>query len=655
MTGATGTAGSDGATTDVRGWERTLRRWRREERLYEHLDEICQCLRHTEETTIRRVGQLLLSTPATGQTGSSMRPVTVTVIGTGTVEHIRAHLAGHLLRVGLLPTVHAGTYGQYLAELGTERGGLLDTKPDAVLCLLDARALFEELAPGWGPVQVSEATEEFEARLRGALLAFRQRTNTPVILNTMAIPGEYYAQVLGQMERTRVSVVWRTFTTALLNLSQEIDEVHVLDLEATAFQHAGIYDASLARHARVAYSEAITSEYARACAHLIRAMRAGPSKVLVLDLDDTLWDGTLAEGGVAGLADPASTRAQAYIAVQRAAQQLASQGVLLAVCSKNNHDEVLEAMASYPGCLLDHQDFVTISADWTPKAIRVPAIAEQLNLATEAVVFADDNVGELGGVAMAAPTIATIAMDADEPANNLWRLLRDGWFTTLTTTAEDRKRTALYQAEQRRSTARQRVRSYEDHLRSLETQIVLTEPAEEEWPRVSQMTLRTNQCNLTTVRLRLAEVLAYRRHSHRRVLVARANDRFGDYGIVACLFISDVQHQSMTIDNLVMSCRVMGRGIEQALVAALVRDCLDRGCSVLRAMFRPAARNQGMVRFLTECGFTETDTPSTWAFENSAGQQPRVFQLDPALFTAAPYTAFVSLSTRRFDQGPGDS
>ncbi|GHB74837.1 HAD-superfamily phosphatase, subfamily IIIC:FkbH [Streptomyces cirratus] len=531
--------------------------------------------------------------------------VTVAVTGQSTVGHVIDPLTGELARHGLLLRPVPGEYGTYLRDLTDPRSPLRTPAPDLTLCLLDAETLFEQVPAVWRPEDVEAAGEEALSRcaaLAGAVPG-------TLVLNTLPLPRTYSRQLVDHRSRARLGAVWREFNARLLRLTESADRLVVIDLEPLVGDGGPVTDPRLERYGKVRFGAELLAAYAREVAHLARAVRGLVRKCLVLDLDHTLWDGVLGEDGPDGIAAAGTLRGEAFGAFQRCVRQLSSQGVLLAVSSKNDEEPVLEVLRGHPDMTLREQDFVRINANWRPKDGNLLDIARVLDLGPDALVFADDSPAERARVRHGAPEVAVVPLD-DEPALHVTRLLTDGWFDTLRLTDEDRARTGEYHRQRERRALRQAGASHEEFLRALEVTLDLGPPRGHEYARLSQLSLRTNQFNLTGGGLPEPRLAALAADPDRLLLAARTADRFGANGLVAAV-LGTFEAGALRLDGMWLSCRVLGRDIERAVLAVLLAHARDDlGLSAVTARYVPTARNHRVRDFYPSCGFTERPAPA---------------------------------------------
>ncbi|WUS98118.1 HAD-IIIC family phosphatase [Streptomyces sp. NBC_00708] len=523
--------------------------------------------------------------------------VTVAVTGQSTVGQVLDPLRGELARHGLLLRPVLGEHGTYLRDLTDTTSELHTAAPDLTLCLLDAETVFEQVPGVWRPEDVEAAAGEVLARCA----ALADAAPGTLVLNTLPLPLTYSRQLVDHRSRARLGAVWREFNAGLLRLTERAPALVVVDLDPLVAEGGPVADPRLARYAKVRLGAGLLAGYAREVAHLARALRGATRKCLVLDLDRTLWDGVLAEEGPDGIAAAGTLRGEAFGAFQTCVKQLGSQGVLLAVSSKNDAAEVARVLADHPDLVLRERDFVAVNANWEPKDGNLADIARQLDLSTDALVFADDSAAERAQVRHGLPGVAVVPLD-EEPATHIGRLLADGWFDTVSLTDEDRARTGEYRARRERAQLHAGSGSHEEFLRALDVRLEVGPPRPHEAARISQLTLRTNQFNLAGGGLTEAAVTDLAADAERQLLVARAADRFGDNGLVGAVLITR-SGERWQLDNLWLSCRVLGRGLEHAFLAVLLSRARRLGLHTVGARYVPTARNHRARDLYPSCGF----------------------------------------------------
>ena len=328
-------------------------------------------------------------------------------------------------------------------------------------------------------------------------------------------------------------------------------------------------------------------------------------KCLVLDLDNTLWGGVLGEDGIDGIRIGGDYPGKAFLYFQEALKELSRGGIMLAVCSKNNEADVLEAWEKNPFMALGKDDFVSTRINWLDKASNIAEIARELNIGLDSIVFVDDNPVERERVRQALPMVAV--PDFPEQPYGLMdfyaRLVRD-YFSVYSLTREDLEKTEQYRANRARASECANFSSMDDYLRSLDIRITVSAADRFNLPRIAQMTQKTNQFNLTTRRYTEQEVAGLI-DKGARVWCLGVSDRFGDSGITGTVFVNadGADGESAAIDTLLLSCRILGRGIETAFLKTILGLLRSKGVRIVKARYIPSAKNMQTADFYDRMGF----------------------------------------------------
>lgn len=356
------------------------------------------------------------------------------------------------------------------------------------------------------------------------------------------------------------------------------------------------HDRARLTHAHIPYTDPAFTAVGTALARAAHSLLAPPFKVLVLDCDNTLWRGVVGEDGPDGIALDA-----AHLALQEWALSLRERGILLCLASKNDEDTVFEAFRRRTGMPLRQEHLAAWRIGWDPKPDSLVALARELGLGLDSFVFLDDNPVEIAAVRAACPQVLALTFPADRPERLPGMLERIWAFDRPEVTAEDRGRAADYTARRHRDRLRDSALTFADFIAGLGL-VVDVRPADAaDLPRVSQLTQRTNQFNTTTVRRTEAELRALLAAEDEdvRCWVAEVRDRFGDYGIVAAALTRRGHGaDTVVVDTFLMSCRVLGRGAEHALLSQLGKAARDDGAAYLEAVYLPTPRNEPARLFL---------------------------------------------------------
>ena len=341
----------------------------------------------------------------------------------------------------------------------------------------------------------------------------------------------------------------------------------------------------------IPYSDQFFTALATALARRVHALVGPAYKVIVLDCDNTLWKGVLGEDGPAGVTlSPAFRRFQEFL-VEKSAS-----GFLLCLCSKNEERDVLEVFEHRPDMPLKREHIVAWRINWSPKSENLRALARELNLGLDSFLFLDDNPVECAEVRTGCPEVLALQLPPEEELerflDHLWPLDR------IRITSEDQQRTAMYRENAERSRFERHAQSFEEFLAGLELQVTIAKPEQGQLERVAQLTQRTNQFNFTTIRRTEAEIRQLGT-TGKHCLIVDVNDRFGHYGLVGVMVYSESEaDQALEVDTFLLSCRVLGRGVEQRMLRELGEIAVRHGLAWVEATLRPTRKNQPARDFL---------------------------------------------------------
>lgn len=599
--------GSEGAPAGAQATGTTVADLHRAGRLVKEYPTVRGLLTGLSESELLTAGQLLsrLDPDDVRASHPAVPQVRIAVTGHGTLAQLTAPLTAELARHGLLSRIHLSDFDSYVFDLGDTDSDLYKGEPDLALLVLDPMVVFDEVPVPWRPEDVERTAAEKCALIERLVARFESAGRGTLVLNTLPLPRRFTAQLVDHRSRARLGAVWREFNTRLLALAETHTAVVTIDLDPLLAEGVPAVDARLSLYAKAHLSPALLARYAREIGHLARNVTGRTKKTLAVDLDGTLWGGVLGDDGIEGIEIADGYRGAAFTAFQKVIKQIGSQGILLAAVSKNDIEPVTEVFRDHAGMTLRPDDMVRITANWRPKPDNLSELAQALNLGVDSFVFVDDSPYECGLVRHAAPDVAVVQVGL-EPAQHIEALLADGWFDSRELTAEDRTRVVKYRDELVRKDFLDSFDSLDEYLRQLDVRVRLAAVTDADVARVSQITQRTNQFNLTTRRLQPADVRALMADPAALTLAIHAADRFGDNGTVGVI-LAHRDGTTLHLDNFLLSCRVFSRGIEQACLAAVLRHARATGVTRVTGTYRPTAKNHKLKDFYPRAGFTPVD------------------------------------------------
>ena len=343
----------------------------------------------------------------------------------------------------------------------------------------------------------------------------------------------------------------------------------------------------------------------------VKPMLGLNKKCIVLDLDNTLWGGIVGEDEFDGIELGQSSNGKAFVEFQKHLLSLWQQGIILAINSKNNFEDAIKVIREHPDMVLKEEHFASLQINWNDKAQNLKAISEELNIGLGSIVYFDDDPVNQERIKQEIPEVLTVKLPED-PSQYTDILMSLNDFNVLQKTDEDLKRGKMYSQQRQRSELEQSTKSIDDFLKHLNIKVKIKKADKFTIPRISQLTLKTNQFNLTTKRYQEEDILKFSSDNNMIVGCAQIEDKFGDSGITNA-FIIEKNDKEWKIDTFLLSCRVIGRGIEDAIISYILKEAKNQGVEKIRADFIPTKKNSPAEAFLPNCGFKKEN--EYWVYD----------------------------------------
>lgn len=538
----------------------------------------------------------------------------IVVAATFTADPIVPYLGTRLIDDDARPPVlTVAPYDQLIQLCLGWKADYADRPPSAIILLWRiedfARADFRSVARGGAPAGLLEKIDELAeavARLRGS---FSGR----IICAVPPFPHspDYAIQSLGNA--ATIGALHRQVVEAWIGRMREIGNIGLLDIDGLQ-RLAGIDNALDWRKwylYRQPYAEAFWDRIAENCATLVRSPSTAAKKCIVVDCDNTLWGGVVGEDGLAGIRLGDEFPGSIFRDFQHQLLTLRSRGVMIALCSKNNEHDVWEVFDRHDGMALRRDDIVAHRINWQDKPTNITSLAEELNIGLDSLVFVDDSAMEIGHVEATLPMVTCIRVPEELTSFPIMFGAFRG-FDSETVSAEDRGRSEMMLQERRRRDLAGAL-SPEDFRRQLDLRVDLFAVGPEHVARVAQLINKSNQFNLTTRRKSEGDIARLLDAPDATVLAWRVSDRFGDYGLVGVLILEHAEDQT-DIETLLMSCRVLGRGVERAIFAALCDIVRARGTRRLVGTYLKTSKNRLVASLYQDHGFRQV-SPERWVLE----------------------------------------
>ncbi|HEY0526328.1 MAG TPA: HAD-IIIC family phosphatase [Stellaceae bacterium] len=560
---------------------------------------------------INQLGRLAKAIGAATAAGADLRPLTpfrLGLLSNATTGFLAPALVATASRFNIALDIVEVPFGQAMQQAIDPDSELRRARPDAVLVMLDDRTL--RLRAPLGDAAAEDAALAAALAQIDAIRGGVRQAGAVAIVQTVVPPAE---TLFGGIDRGVAGTTRRLvgrFNEALRDAAAASGgEMMLFDAAALA-ETVGLaawHDPTQWALAKLSFALSLLPLFADHVCRIVGALRGQSRRGLVFDLDNTLWGGVIGDDGLEGIVvGQGDAAGESYLALQRYALDLRDRGIVLAVSSKNDDAVARQPFREHPDMLLREEHFTVFQANWSDKAANIAAIAEALSLRLDSLVFVDDNPAERALIRQKLPTVAVPELPAD-PALYARTLAAAGYFEAVAFSAEDGRRAAFYEGNARRLQLRSGAADLDDYLRSLRMVATMAPFDPVSRPRIAQLIGKSNQFNLTTRRYTEPEIRALEADPAVFTMQVRLTDTFGDNGMIGVVICR--RHGAVwEIDTWLMSCRVLKRRIEEAVLQELVRQARAAGVQELRGRYIPSGRNGMVAGHYEALGFSPAET-----------------------------------------------
>lgn len=538
---------------------------------------------------------------------SSLPQYRLAVLGDCATQHLSAAIRGYGVSVGLGLSVFDADYNQIDAQTMNTESELYAFAPNAVLLQLCTQKLYEAFCAAPLTCRACFA-EDVYARIRQTWDRINAHAQVTIAQCNFPLLDDGCFGQYGNKTPDSFLFQQRKLNYLLMQGCQEVKNVYIIDLDAlqAARGREKFSDAKLYYIAKIPISVDMLPDVAKQVVDLVQALRGAVKKCVVLDLDNTLWGGVIGDDGLSGIQIGELGTGHAFSDFQAWLKELKNRGILLAVCSKNNEAAAKEPFEKHPEMVLRLEDFSVFVANWEDKASNIRAIQKTLNIGMDSMVFLDDNPFERELVRSMIPQI-TVPELPEDPAMYLSYLRGLGLFETASYSAEDSNRTQQYREQAARTAFEASFQSYDAYLESLDMKAVAAPFDAFHYPRIAQLTQRSNQFNLRTVRYTEAQIEALAQDEGHICLYFMLKDKFGDHGLISVVILDKQAEGSLFISEWLMSCRVLKRGMEEFIVNTILRTAAEQGFRRVVGEYLPTPKNAMVKDLYEKLGFDRID------------------------------------------------
>ena len=506
-------------------------------------------------------------------------------------------------------------YNQFTQEILNENSNLYKFKPDIIFLLIDNRIILENSfyfsninSENKNKKHIDEKINE----IKNLIEVFTQKSQSKIIIANFVIPTYTPLGIYESKIEYGIKEIILDLNKKLKELSRNIDSCYIYDFNSfvTKFGEKNILDYKKMNYGDIKINFDIIPHLIYDFLGYVKPILGSNKKCLVLDLDNTLWGNIIGEDGIEGIKIGPYPEGRSFVEFQKVIKALSENGIILAINSKNNQKDAMKAINEHPHMILREKDFSCIKINWNDKISNMREIAKDLNIGLDSIVFFDDDPINRELLRMGIPEVNTIELPKDPSSYaQILRNLND--FNILKITKDDVQRKIMYAQEQNRQKLESSTENLNEYLKKLDIKIKIKLDNEFSISRISQLILKTNQFNLTTKRYQEEEIKEFVEDKTMIVGCSEVDDKFGENGITN-VFIIKTKPNEWIIDTFLLSCRIMGRGIEEGIIGKILEIAKNKGIKKITATFIPTEKNKPAENFLKNYGFKKEK--ENWVF-----------------------------------------
>ena len=545
-----------------------------------------------------------LKSQAKGIQKDNFKKAKIAILGNYATQFISKSIGYSGLAHSIEFEIYNAEYDQIEPEIFDQNSGLYNFSPDFVFITISSLKLQDKFY-SLSAEEKTHYTRNYIANLTNLINVLDSRLKTKIIINNLEILNDQvFGNIYSKIDLSFAGNIYN-LNYELLRLARSFDNLYLFDINGL-IQYYGarnIRDWGQYVNADLHYSLDFHAVISEKLVTFIAAFLGAIKKCLIIDLDNTIWGGVIGDDGLQGIEIGSLGVGKSYTELQKWIKQLKERGIIIAVCSKNTEAIAKEPFEKHPEMVLRLDDIAVFVANWENKADNIRAIQQILNIGFDSMVFLDDNPAERAIISQNLPAVSVPELP-DDPALYLDYLKSLNLFETASFSTGDKDRTKQYQQEAERQKLQFSLTNIEDYLKSLQMQIVLEPFNPLDIPRIAQLTQRSNQFNLRTVRYSESEIKDIGTDPGYFTCSIKLKDKFGDYGLISVLILKKLNDEELFIDTWVMSCRVLKRGVESSVVNYCVDLAKHNGFKQLVGEFIPTAKNDLVRDHYLNLGFT---------------------------------------------------
>jgi FkbH-like protein len=559
------------------------------------------------------------------------KQIRVAILSSFTLNGIEETLRVKCFEQKVRCSTYVSRYNQYNQDILDPNSDLYKFLPDISLLIIDTRSILKNLFYTPYSVSSEERQKYIDNRARELLTlvkTFTKRSNSKLIINNFNIATYSPYGICEVKVEYGLKQMIEDLNSKLNSLLRSEPAVYIYDFNAfvTKYGEGNVFDYRqfLVGDIKVAlnYIPYLAEDWMA----YIKPTLGLNRKCIVLDLDNTLWGGIVGEDGYEGIELGPKAPGAAFVEFQRHLLSLYQRGVVLAINSKNNPEDALKVIRNHPYMVLREENFASLRINWNDKITNMSEIAEELNIGLDSIVYFDDDPVNRELMLKVFPEILTVDLPND-PSLYAPILMSLNDFDVLKLTEEDTKRGQMYAQQRKRIELEKTSTNLDDYLSHLGIRVTVKKADEFTIPRIAQLILKTNQFNLTTRRYQEEDIMKFSKDESMLVACAQVEDKFGDNGITGAYIIKKDSPLEWTIDTFLLSCRVMGRGVEEAIMGFILNAAKKEGVVTVRGQYIPTKKNKACEQFLGNLGFKKEGQNWIYSLHDNLIKIPNYLEL----------------------------
>jgi FkbH-like protein len=545
------------------------------------------------------------------------KKIRVAILNSFTINGLEEALCVKCAERKINCVTYLSAYGQYNQDILNPTSKLYEFSPDITFLIVDTRTILSSLFYTPYSVSTSDRREYIDkciGKLVNLVKSFTNRSDSKLVITNFCTPTYTPYGICETKTEYGLREMVRDLNVKLSDALRNESAVFIFDFDSfiTKYGEVNVFDYRQYLVGDIKVSLNYIPYLAEELMGYIKPAVGINRKCIVLDLDNTLWGGIVGEDRFEGIALSPKAPGMAFVEFQRVLLALYQRGIILAINSRNNKDEALGVIREHPHMVLKEDNFASIRINWNDKISNMREIAEELNIGLDSIVYFDDDPINRELMSMALPEVMTVDLPRD-PSLYAPTLMNLNDFNTLHITDEDKKRGQMYAQDRKRSELEKSITNLEDFLIQLGIKVKIKKADEFTIPRIAQLVLKTNQFNLTTNRYQEEDIRKFAQDKNMLVGCAQVQDKFGDNGITGAFIVKkDNNYSEWVIDTFLLSCRIMGRGVEDAIMEYVLEEAKKAGITKIKAQYVPTKKNKPCEQFLPKFGFQKEE--EYWVF-----------------------------------------